>query len=194
MTPFCLQNFRNIWYLFSTCTTVTVAFLASSAAVDAFNPPEAYSITAELHGIPDGSLLYAIAQQESGRFYDGADRIVPWPWTINIEGKAYYYRNMAEAKESLVRYIRLRPKHIGIGLLQITWPYNQHLPWRPIMALDPQINLSLGAIILRECYNRLGDWWAAVGCYHSPTPMHAERYRRRVKRRWQALNDDEDAR
>jgi hypothetical protein len=183
-----LPDFPKLQRMFSRWITVTAACLALPAAVDAFDLPKAYTVTAELHGIPDSLLLYAIAQQESGRLFDHADRLIPWPWTLNIEGKAYYFRSQAEARDSLARWVRLQPKHIGIGLMQITWPYNQHLPWNPLMALDPQINLSLGALILRECFDRHGDWWAAVGCYHSPTRREAESYRQKVNRRWNTLN------
>ena len=52
-------------------------------------------------------------------------------------------------------------------------------------AIDPYHNLDVGAGILAECFRTLGDWWAAIGCYHAPgNAERAARYRERVKRIW----------
>lgn len=155
--------------------------------------PADYVITADLHGIPDPALLYAIAIQESGRFDPEAGRLKPWPWALNVEGQGYFYRNMTEVWDALASFIRENPRHIGIGLVQVTWPFNADILWDPYTALEPTSNLALGARILRDCYDRLGDWWQAVGCYHSPTAEIAEAYRHRVYRHWLAINPTKEA-
>ncbi len=162
--------------------------LAGGSATAAPQIPAIYQATAEVQGIPP-SLFYAIAMQESGRFLEDDGRLKPWPWSLNVAGDAYYYDSMEEAWEALRSFIEERPAHIGIGLVQVTWPYNPHLLRDPFTALEPSINLGIGAQILRACYDRLGDWWSAVGCYHSPTPKYATAYQERVRRRWQALWD-----
>lgn len=46
-------------------------------------PPPAYQLAAHNAGIPS-TVLFAIAQRESGLRV--RDRLLPWPWTLNIAG------------------------------------------------------------------------------------------------------------
>lgn len=168
-----------------------VAWLALSATEAAAWPtiPPVYVATAEVQGIPP-TLFYAIAIQESGQYDQEKGKLRPWPWSLNVAGKAYYYDSMETAWDALNSFVNEQPPHIGIGLVQVTWPFNQHLLLDPYTALEPSINLSIGAQILRACFDRLGDWWLAVGCYHSPTPARAVAYRERVRRHWQTLIEE----
>lgn len=149
--------------------------------------PPTYVATAELYGIDDPSILYAIAMQESGRFDQETELLKPWPWVLNVDGKGHYFDDMTEVWNALAGILQEDPKHVGIGLVQVTWPFNPDILWDPYTALDPGTNLMLGAMILRDCYDRLGDWWRAVGCYHSPTPKLAVGYRQQIYRHWLAL-------
>ena len=45
---------------------------------------------------------------------------------------------------------------------------------------DPCANVMTGAWILRQCIDRYGYGWKAVGCYNSRTPVKRERYARRI--------------
>ena len=101
---------------------------------------------------------------------------------------------MTEVWDALSGFIERKPRQIGIGLVQVTWPFNPDILWDPYTALEPATNLALGARILRDCYDRLGDWWHAVGCYHSPTAEIALAYRQRVHRHWLALHRLEEPR
>lgn len=156
--------------------------------------PSDYVVAADLHQIDDPSLLYAIAMQESGRYDPHAERLEPWPWALNVDGKGYFFADMTEVWDALAAFLQEQPKHVGISLVQVTWPFNPDILWDPYTALDPATNLSLGARILRDCYDRLGDWWQAVGCYHSPTPKIALAYRQRVHRHWLTLQSAERGR
>ena len=178
------------WSRFARAILATCTFgaWASLSPVHASTPiPVKYVMAASLHGIEDPSILYAIAMQESGRFDRETGLLKPWPWALNVDGQGYYFDDMAEVWDALSNFLQDDPKHIGIGLVQVTWPFNGDLLWEPYTALDPGTNLTLGAHILRECYDRLGDWWRAVGCYHSPTPKNAVAYRQKIYRHWLAL-------
>lgn len=151
--------------------------------------PRAYKETARLYGIPP-KLFYALALQESGRTVDGA--FAPWPWTLNVEGQGYYYNSQTEVWDALNEFVIADRTNIGIGLLQVTYPYNQHVLSELYLAIDPHTNLRMGAVILLERYRESGDWWIAVGHYHSPGKKpaqveRAQRYRESVKRRWKQL-------
>jgi hypothetical protein len=76
--------------------------------------------------------------------------------------------------------------------MQVNWRFHRAALRDPWAALDPFFNLRAGARILRQCYQRLRDWWQAVGCYHAPGRSAAQRrrataYRDRVKRHWGRL-------
>ena len=165
--------------------SVCLALGANDAKATSTIPP-VYVVTAEVHAIPP-LLFYAIAMQESGRYDERVKRLRPWPWSLNVAGEAHYFENMDTAWDALRGFISKKPANIGIGLVQVTWPYNRHILQDPYTALEPTINLALGAQILRACFDRLDDWWLAVGCYHSPTPKHADAYRERVRRHWMTL-------
>ena len=162
--------------------------LGVAPALGKVRVPADYVTAAELHGIDDPAILYAIAMQESGRLDRETDLLEPWPWTLNVDGKGYFFADMTEIWDALARFVQEEPNHIGLGLVQVTWPFNPDILSNPYLALDPSTNLSLGAQILRDCYDRLDDWWQAVGCYHSPTPKIATAYRQRVYRHWLALH------
>ncbi len=170
------------------CASMWLA-ISASEAVSATTIPHVYVATAEVQGIPP-RLLYAIAMQESGRFDKTEEGLKPWPWSLNVAGKAYYFNSMEMAWEALRGFFDKQPSNIGIGLVQVTWPFNREILVDPYTALEPTINLGLGARILRGCFDRLGDWWLAVGCYHSPTPARAADYRERVRRHWMTLLEE----
>jgi hypothetical protein len=163
-----------------------LAAIPSSKAEAGASVPHVFVATADAQGIPP-TLLYAIALQESGRKEEGTGAFKPWPWSLNVGGKPHYYANMEEAWNALNTLFQDPPRNIDIGLVQVSWPVNSHVIHDPFLALEPTINLAIGAQILRECFDRLGDWWAAVGCYHSPTPKRAAAYRDRVQNRWLRL-------
>ena len=72
--------------------------------------------------------------------------------------------------------------------MQVNWRYHHERLKDPWHALDPHRNLQVAADILRNCHERLSDWWASVGCYHSPSNLErAKQYRERVRAHWQSL-------
>ena len=70
---------------------------------------------ARTEGNLDPLLLYAIALTESGRA-DGEGKIKPWPWALNVEGKALFAGTREEAAELLETY---RGQSVDVGLLQV---------------------------------------------------------------------------
>lgn len=164
-----------------------VAGLLSSTAAGAHDIPAAYREVAVRHGIP-ADIFYAVALAESGRDLGGGQPRRPWPWTLNIRGEGMYFVDRASAWRVIVESIATHQPSVDIGLMQVNWRYHRHRlidPWR---ALDPHINLQVAAEILMSCQERLRDWWASVGCYHSPSnAARAQRYRERVRTHWRSL-------
>ena len=153
--------------------------------------PTTYRHIADLFDIPP-DIFYAIALQESGRYVEHLGERRPWPWTLNVAGEGYYFESQAEAWDALRTHVENGDTNIGVGLMQVTWPYNQYALVDIYSALDPATNLRLGAQILTDCYDRLQDWWASVGCYHSPGSskvrvQRANNYTALVRRRWASI-------
>ena len=149
--------------------------------------PVAYRAVAAERGIPP-TVLYAIALTESGRpmALSGVGR--PWPWTLNVGGRGYFFASRLAAWQALTDWLRAGKQFIDIGLMQVNWHYHEQRLGTPWQALEPYHNLRVGAEILQDCFMARQDWWVSVGCYHAPAnPQRAKRYRRRVVSRWQHI-------
>ncbi len=159
----------------------------SSAAWCATAVPNGYRVVAAEHDIPY-TILYAIALTESGRTLNGNHIHHPWPWTLNVAGRGYFYASRQAAWHALNTFLASGERSIDIGLMQVNWRYHQQKLGDSWQALEPYHNLRVAAVILRHCYEQRRDWWAGVGCYHSPSnSLRAQRYRSRVVGHWQRL-------
>ena len=149
--------------------------------------PSGYRLVAGAHGIPS-ELFYAVALAESGKRVEAIDAVRPWPWTLNVHGEGRYYPSRLAATSAFREALAAGRTSVDVGLMQVNWRYHRSTFGRVEGALDPYRNLDVAAAILATCYQRHGDWWAAVGCYHSPNhPQRAERYRDRVRTIWGGL-------
>ena len=172
-----------------TCMTLAALLSAPPTTVasrvhdDALTVPPAYLRVAEEYEVPAG-ILFAIALTESGRTTDG--RFLPWPWTLNVDGRGEYYASRAEA-DARLRELIDQGKMPDIGLMQVNWRYHSSKLGDPEQAFNPWLNLRAGARVLRQEYESTGDWWQAVGRYHSRTPSRAQAYRQRVLRWYRRL-------
>lgn len=149
-------------------------------------PPPAYQLAAAQAGIP-ASVLFAIAQQESGTSLRG--QIIPWPWTLNVAGTPQRFATRDQACSALTVALSLHdPKRIDVGLGQTNLGYHPERYPSACDALDPRSNLAVTADLLREHYADVGDWVVAAGRYHRPAGgAPAERYRMQFSQRWQHL-------
>lgn len=178
----------------SLMTIATLAVIVCAASATAEPVPSGYRRIAAEYGVP-AAILYAIGLTESKRRINVGGRRVerPWPWTLNVGGKGHYYETREDAWQALEAFRAQGRRSIDIGLMQVNWHYNGDRLKNPYSALDPYYNLRVAAQILRDCHEASGDWWAAVGCYHSPgktqaARQRAQRYRARVRRHWRRLD------
>ena len=147
--------------------------------------PPAYLAVAREVGVPPG-LLYAVALTESARRFPTAE-VRPWPWSLNVNGKAEYHPNRKAAYRAIRRHLTAGRRSIDIGLMQLNWRWHRESLRDPWQALDPYHNLRLGAHLLRAHYRACGDWLTAAGRYHAPATTKqgralAKTYRKRVAR------------
>ena len=130
-----------------------------------------YQEVAAYVGVPS-NVLYAMAMTESGTYREG--ETAPWPWTLNIEGRAQRYDNREDMFDGLMAALQAGYSSVDIGPMQVNWFWQFELAGSPWTITDPVVNLKVGAVILKSHYLDTGDWWEAVGRYHRPaqTPEH----------------------
>ena len=135
-------------------------------------------------------LLKAIAMQESGKWNKDYQKKVPWPWTMNVRGKGYYFDSKAEAMKKFQHYRSQGIKSIDVGCMQVNMKYHGSHFNNYNQAFDPEYNIRYSAILLRKLYKKYGSWKVAVANYHAGSNRSAERkargkrYSQKVLKYW----------
>jgi len=105
--------------------------------------PVGYRTIAAERGIPH-TVLYAVALTESGKQVRPTDVYRPWPWTLNIAGRGYFFDSRLAAWQALTASLQAGQRSVDIGLMQVNWRYHQERLGTPWQALDPYHNLRVG--------------------------------------------------
>ena len=135
-----------------------------------------------LYAIPS-QLLKAIALTESGRME--GDHFVPWPWTINVKRKGYFYRTKADAIRAVQKFQKQGIRSIDVGCMQINLMHHPHAFSSLEEAFDPAANIRYWAeFLVRHRDSNKGLWKHAVGLYHSGRPTLYESYRQKMFKIW----------
>ena len=153
-----------------------------------------YGEVSDYVGVP-ASILYAMALAESGQLRDGT--FAPWPWTLNIAGKAQRYPNREAMFKGLMTALGAGEMMVDVGPMQVNWYWQFSSLGSPWRITDPAVNIKIGAQILKTHYDRSEDWWDAVGRYHRPAggpkdQRIAEKYRQRVRHFYHKANPEKD--
>ncbi len=134
-------------------------------------------------GIP-ANLLRAISINESGRWNNSQRRALPWPWTINAEGKGYYFKTKSEAIAKVRALQRSGVASIDIGCMQVNLYYHPDAFRDLNQAFDPKYNIAYAAYFLRQHYEGKRSWDRAVANYHSMDVNRNTPYLSRVRTIW----------
>lgn len=126
-------------------------------------------------------LLTTIASVESGRWNEKTQQIQAWPWTLNAQGKGYFFNTKAEAVQK-ARELRAQGiKSIDVGCMQVNLVYHGHEFASIEEAFDPIHNVEYAAQFLANLYeNNNHDWLKAAMAYHSSVPEKAQIYRKKI--------------
>ncbi len=134
----------------------------------------------ERYDLPRG-LLLAIAKVESGRPVATMSDIRPWPWTINADGTGYFFESRAAAVAWAQLGLQRGVRFMDVGCMQVDWQLHPGAFRSLDEAFDPRANADYAARFLRKLHDEAGgNWFIAVGLYHSHTPDLAADYRARV--------------
>jgi hypothetical protein len=170
---------------------VLVVWLAILPAAWAGSPPgepvdscdQAATVAEATWQLPAG-LLSAIGVVESGRGDLARARPVPWPWTINFDGRGYFLPNKTEAV-AVVSTVRAAGRAvIDVGCFQVNLFYHPEAFASIEEAFDPNANAQAAARILTRAHSGGGSWDYAIGLYHSASPDRAAAYLRQVQAVW----------
>lgn len=147
------------------CTAADLTSKAANPANDR-KVPDGYVTVARQHAIPP-VILFSVALQESEMMF-GGKQILPWPWTLNVKGTPFRYPTRIAADTALKSFLDAKTTLVDIGLMQVCWHYFGDRLRSPAIALEPYWNLRVGASILRDHFVDTGNWFVAIGRYHSP--------------------------
>lgn len=175
------------------CCIGLVLISAAWSSESHYDIPRAYSVISHRYGVP-AEVFFSVALQESGYTKDG--KYLPWPWTLNIDNKGYFFEDRESAEKALIDAMSgIEKSKVAVGIGQIYMPSHEQHFASPLIALDPTINLNYAARLIALEYvwtvkQGKPDWWVAVGRYHTPSNnVMATTYREQVYRRCAKVSD-----
>jgi Transglycosylase SLT domain len=141
---------------------------------------EALRYAEQRYGTPPG-LLAAIAKTESGRSTGPRGEVQPWAWAVNIGGAGAYFETKQAAILAVQQAIAVNAGYVDVGCMQVNLQFHPRAFRSLEEAFDPIANADYATrflVSLRDA--AAGNWFIAVGMYHSRSPDLAQLYRERV--------------
>lgn len=175
----------GLWALFCSLCLLTPGH--ANASIDTKICAQAIEAEENASKIPK-NVLKAISHVESGRYLKSEKAFFSWPWTVNSQGKGYFFDTKEQAVNFVKSLQRGGVKSIDVGCMQINLHHHKDAFDSVEEAFDPKTNVAYAADFLQALYNEKKSWTAAIGRYHSATPMFSEPYKRKVLNRMQAIN------
>jgi soluble lytic murein transglycosylase-like protein len=133
------------------------------------------------YSTPPG-LLAVMAKVESGRA-DANGALEPWPWAVDADGTGILF----PTKQAAIAWTRNAlatdaATYVDVGCLQVDLRMHPNAFRTLDDAFDPIANADYGARYLRLLHDgpARGNWFTAIGLYHSDTPELAAIYRTQV--------------
>lgn len=169
--------------------SLSLLLAGTASAGDGVEDPSLLCERATLHhetanGLPR-ALLTAVSLAESGRYDARTRQARAWPWTINAEGRGYYFKSKEEAVRATRRMLDNGMRSIDIGCMQVNLRYHPDAFASLEDGFDPMTNVAYGADFLKRLHAQTRSWPKAVAHYHSQTTARGGRYFARVIRIWE---------
>jgi hypothetical protein len=174
---------RGFLRALAACCLTFFGFVQSSQAQAAMDCEQAGTAAEQRFGLPPG-LLLAIGKVESGRWNAAQGRMIPWPWSVDVDGEGQMFGNSQDAVSAASAAQTAGRHSIDVGCFQISLLNHPDAFADLDQAFDPQANAQYAAHFLATLQVRLGNWQDAVAAYHSATPELGLPYRERVYAAW----------
>ena len=130
-------------------------------------------------------LLQTIASVESGRWNEKLGKRIAWPWTIQANGRGYYYQTKQEAVAAIKQFYARGITNIDVGCMQINMRYHRHAFNSIEDTLDPQKNVNYSAKFLLNLYKNNGHNWQKTAMqYHSKNYQKGLSYKNRLEKHY----------
>ena len=133
--------------------------------------------------LPTG-LLGAISTVESGRRLSKTLQRIAWPWTVNAEGKGFFFPSKQAAIEAVLAFQKSGLHSIDVGCMQINLHHHAEAFSSLEQAFDPVENARYAAHFLKELNAQHHGWFAATAAYHSLTLGLGQDYAKHVFAAW----------
>lgn len=140
----------------------------------------AAAITAANNAAMPPDVLLALTLVETGRSRDGA--FLPWPWTVNMEGKGYWFDTRAEAVAFVTQSYAAGARSFDVGCFQINHRWHGEAFTSFDQMFNPLDNATYAADFMTALFQEGGTWSWAAGAYHSRTASLGAKYRTRFDR------------
>lgn len=146
-----------------------------------------WDLAAKRKGVPDGKILYSLAMNESKR------NNYPYPWTINVFGRGYFFKSREDAYVAAKWLIQNGYTLFDVGIMQINWKYHGRRFESLWDAFQPSTNIDVAADILLENYQSTNDWARSIKWYHNRTSAErGNRYFANFIKHFEQLHKDND--
>lgn len=134
------------------------------------------------------NILRVISTHESGKWYRPLRKNIPWPWTVNVNGRGYYYENKQQAIAAVKEFMNEGKTSIDVGCMQINLKYHPDAFYSLEQAFEPKYNVGYGASLLTKHYKRQKSWRTAIKYYHNRDPKKGKRYLAHIYRTWKKMD------
>ena len=112
-----------------------------------------------------------------------------WPWSLNISGESFFFKNEKDLLVLLEKKIKSQ-KNIDIGCMQISYKYHNK-NFKSIEEIsDPKKNIEWAALYLKKLFNKHNSWNKAIAKYHSSNPKRMKNYLTKVHKNWRYVRQN----
>lgn len=133
-------------------------------------------------------LLKTITSVETGRWDKTKQKMSAWPWTVNAQGKGYFFETKREAIAAVKRLQAEGIRSIDVGCMQINLVYHPKAFKNLEEAFNPYKNMEYGAKFIKKLYVQKGhDWNKAAAAYHSSEPERANAYAQKLSKVYRGI-------
>lgn len=122
-------------------------------------------------------MLKAISIKETGK---------PWPWTVCVNGKGYYFQNEKEAI-AFVKNALKDTDNVDIGCMQINFRHHGKNFRNLTEMFNPENNIRYAAKLLKKLRLISISWQDAIEKYHSFNKEFNQTYRTKVFNIWSTI-------